>query len=172
MHRVSRQLSPGAERRRSTRDERVGAVHDGRRSGSFGRALLTGCTRGGSGGRVKAERPVTARAVSCLLGLEPRDGARQRQRTSEVGALPGKARPALSKARRVGHREVRAEPKGRAYRLRCVGTNPLKLAPANSSATTRIKDSASANCAGSRAHHCPTAMRRVTARYQGTLRGL
>jgi len=44
--------------------KRTEAVHDGRRSGSFECALLTGRTLGGSDSWVKAARPVTARAVS------------------------------------------------------------------------------------------------------------
>jgi len=92
---VSRHLSPDAKRRRVDACKRVEAVHDGRRSESFERALLTGRTGGGSGLQVKAARPATARAVSCPLGLEPGGGACERHRTSEVGSLPVKARPAL-----------------------------------------------------------------------------
>lgn len=44
--------------------KRTRAVHDGRRSGSFECALLTGRSLGGSDSWVKAERPVTSRAVS------------------------------------------------------------------------------------------------------------
>jgi hypothetical protein len=54
-----------------------------------------GARRSDSGLQVEAGRPVTARTVSCSHGLEPRDGACRRHGTSEVGVLPGKARPAL-----------------------------------------------------------------------------
>jgi len=59
------------------------------------RALLTGRTGGGPDLQVKATRPVTARVVSWLRGLEPRSGACRWRRNVRRGCSIGKGSSSL-----------------------------------------------------------------------------